>query len=738
MVFVYFGPFRIFVRLRLGLESNTNTMKRLLFPLVAALCLFILWGCPKEEKEQPVLTPIQTSYEIGYQGGSVSISFKTNQQYTVKSSDPSWLKVSQPTKAVTTESVAVTASENSSENSRTANITVTAGTLSATFTVTQAGKPKDPGPEPPTPEDPDKLENAGQSTFTVYDTGGDITVKVRSNVEYQYNWDADWITTTKAGATRVDELTFHVAANTGAERTATITFTYNNELSFGVTVKQLEYVEPGEDPRMELSVSEISAIGGGGEFTVDVDANYDYDVSVGVSWIHYVKTDTGCIITVDSNPGEDSRSAKIRFSCDEIIREIKVDQEGSAAGGDPFDVGSNLSDNGTANCYVVIKAGDYSFDVTVMGNGPDGFIWEDKDAFKQNLYPTMIDDVSFSTYGSDGPSQVKVIWNDGDVVNNVTIDKDNLKVHFTATGNKGNALIGVYDRSNTLLWSWHIWCTDSPKRIRHEALNGYTVAMLDRNLGATSCNPADGSATYGYWYQFGRKDPLKLYHGVVDEMVAGDKSMEYSIMHPTEIIRVMGKDNEWFNGDVKTITADLWGNPYALHNGADHLYVAPVDELKKTIYDPCPPGYMVPPEWAWDTFSLDNCEVGANGLTFAELNGNSFYPFAGYGDSGDQYGRDNGWYGYPGYTPNNDGQKYHHNCRNVVCCWSSGSEHAFLRSGHEWDLNNYHHSNQFLYMQDEEASDNYKMVNESSQAHLYTKYGHIRQRCCSVRCMKMP
>jgi hypothetical protein len=75
--------------------------------------------------------------------------------------------------------------------------------------------------------------------------------------------------------------------------------------------------------------------------------------------------------------------------------------------------------------------------------------------------------------------------------------------------------------------------------------------------------------------------------------------------------------------------------------------------------------------------------------------------------------------------------------RNVVCCWSSGSELAFLRSGHEWDKDNYHHANMFVYMQNEELSGNTVMVNENSPAYLYVKYGHVRQRVCSVRCMKM-
>ena len=257
--------------------------------------------------------------------------------------------------------------------------------------------------------------------------------------------------------------------------------------------------------------------------------------------------------------------------------------------------------------------------------------------------------------------------------------------------------------------------------------------MIDRNLGATSATPSDGEATFGLWYQFGRKDPLKLFNGVAGYMQTGDVSMEYSVEHPNAILTMVGKDNEWFNGSVTTITADLWGNPYALHNGAEHLFRAQTSELKKTIYDPCPPGYMVPPEWAWDSFTMDDCTVSRYGLEFAVLNGEAFYPFAGFGDQGDMYGGDNGWYGYPGYKPNSDGSKWHHNVRNVVCCWSSGSAYNFDPN---YSSENYHHGSMFMYMQNEEASQNTVMVNENSKAYLYQSFAHIRHRCCSVRCMK--
>ncbi|MBQ5401520.1 MAG: BACON domain-containing protein, partial [Bacteroidales bacterium] len=480
-------------------------MKRL-FPLAAVICLFVLWGCPKEQPEEPVLTPIQTSYTIGADGGSFDISFRTNQVCQIKSSAPSWLTVDSPTKAVTTKIFTAKASANSDENPRTANISITAGSLSATITITQEGRPKKP--EPPTPEYSDVLENAGTSTYTVPAAGQDITVRVRSNVEYKVECSVDWITSTKADAPHVDDLKFHVAENTGEARSGAISFTYGGDLTFTVTVNQAEFVPAGDDPFMELSTTVVNPEGNGGLYTIGVDANYPYTVDCDAQWIAVEQTGGDCVLRIDYNPGEDTRTAQLIFSCEGLVEIVTVSQPGSDATADPFDIGSNLSARGYANCYVVTKAGNFSFDAVVMGNGPAGYIWPEEDAIAQNLWPWEVASVSFTNYGGEKPSRAEILWDDNSTISNVSID-DNLKVSFTATGNKGNAVIAVYNRTN-LLWSWHIWCTDSPKRMRHEALDGTPIVLLDRNLGATSCIPEDGAATYGCWYQFGRKDPLRL------------------------------------------------------------------------------------------------------------------------------------------------------------------------------------------------------------------------------------
>ncbi len=670
----------------------------------------------KQKSEDPYINIGTQTYTIGSNGGSLDINVTSNVTYSV-SCDQSWAKP---------YGSSVNVDPNPSKEERSATITYSYGDISKSVQVVQTG------------ED-DVLSNAGKSTYNVPYTGGEIEVKVSSNVDYTVTPSAGWITQVKTRTVTTDTLTFTVEANDGAARQASIDIVFGETLSFSVTVNQNAYVEPSyEDPFLELSSTVANLDEFGGEVNITVNANYEYTVDCDEDWITIKQTGEVFICSVSPNEEESDRSAMLIFSSEGLVAYLAINQLAQGSNVDPFDVGSNLSVNGYANCYIVPKAGKYSFDASVMGNGPQGFLWSEDEAAAQFLWPTELVSVSFTNYGSEKPNQASELWDDNNVITDVAIDSD-LQVSFTATGNKGNAVIIVKNKQMELLWSWHIWCTDSPARLQHETVDGTRIVMLDRNLGATSANPADGAATFGYWYQFGRKDPLKLYPGVAGSMIEGDQSMEASVKNPTAIFRMTGKDCEWFNGSVMTITADLWGNPYAIHNGQDHMFPATMGELRKTIYDPCPPGYMVPPEWAWDSYNMDDCTVSDYGLTFAVDNGDEFYPFAGFGDQGDEYGGDNGWYGYPGYIPNRGGQGnlFHHNMRNVVCCWSSGSEHAYLRSGFWSDLNNYHHVNQFVYMQNEEASGNTVQVNENSNAFLYTKYGHVRQRSCSVRCMKM-
>ncbi len=690
-----------------------------------------------------MLTPIQTTYSIGAEGGSISISFKTNLEYRV-SSDAAWLTVPSSTKAVETKTVTVTAAANTSTAQRSGNITIIGGDLSATVTINQAGAQKkdDGGDDPKEDEkEDDVLESGGLSTFTVDASGATIEVIVRSNVSYDIDISADWISRAVTKAVSEDRLSFSVAPNESErERSATIVIS-SGDLAFTVAVNQKGYAAPQEEPFLEINPSGAYVSAAGEMLDVNVRANFEVSVQSDASYLTCTMEGAVCHIEVAANTSTVPRTASVCFLSEGIEAVFTVNQA-AAEGGDPFDIGSNLSAGGTANCYVVVRSGSYTFDAGVMGNGSKGFIWTDDQAIVQHLWPEYGEDVNFSSFiyeGKAGPAGVKVLWQDGNVLDGDPVyDAQNRTIGFTANGNEGSALLALVNGSGRTLWSWHIWCTDSPAQQRYKTVDGTYLTLLDRNLGATSAEAADREATFGYWYQFGRKDPLKLYYNVKNSMADPAATVENSVRNPTTIYRHSAKTAEWFNNSALTVTADLWGNPFALDNGNEHHYRAELSELRKTIYDPCPPGYMVPPEWTWSGLNMDICTESEYGITFEVENGLAFYPFAGYGDAGDEYGGDNGYYGYPGFAlteANRNSSGYHHNEITVAALWSSATteETAFA---------NFIRGSCFVYHR--KSDDNFVKTDMSVQPKMYNipdgdakLYEVIRARCASVRCMRI-
>ena len=703
-------------------------MKKTLLHLLASLSIFLLWGCP--QPEEPELTPIESEYTIGAGASDFFVKFRTNQDCKVTSdvswltvpgtkassiktvtisaeanptakmrtghltisagslsakvtvnqegNDESFINVSPTSFSVGAEGGTITPTitsnvdyetiitvdwisksgdsfviaKNDEGEGRSAVITLKYGSTIATINVTQAAAGESA-----------VLENAGLATYNVPAEGDVIEVKVRSNVDYTVECSADWITRAETKSVRVDVLKFAVAAYEGDEpRTATITFEYGNEMSFGVTVSQSPRAE---EPYLEVSPTEVHFFAAGGSADVEVSANYEFTADCDDDWITVTIDGSKIVITAAANTMIEGRTAMVMVSSEGSVEYVTVKQDAAESEEDPFDVGSDLSVNGTANCYVVPKAGDFSFDASVMGNGPDGYLWEDTQGTYFKLWPICREDVYFST-NDVLPSQAFVIWDDNEVITNVAYDAETKRISFTATGNKGNALIGLYDKNATqatvknsraeAYWSWHIWCTDSPKRFIQYDDREDDYEILDRNLGATSANPADGVATYGFYYQFGRKDPLKGYDGIAGDQKKAREQLKYSVNHPTYFFKLNTKTKEWFNdgnSTLATVCADLWGNPaWQLCSTANpHPWQALRSELQKTIYDPCPPGYMVPPETAWTGIDEESISLVENGVIIPTASGDSFYPFAGYISDLNSWENDTmGYYAYNGCT----------------------------------------------------------------------------------------
>ena len=151
----------------------------------------------------------------------------------------------------------------------------------------------------------------------------------------------------------------------------------------------------------------------------------------------------------------------------------------------------DLSAAGVANSYMAsVKETNYLFDVMHKGDGSPlatdhlGVIWKSASGLVQYL---QMENGKASFYiGADTEDSNKIL--------------------------KGNAVIGAYDANDELIWSWHVWATDYDPEGENGSveLNGYT--MMTRNLGALANGNATTSeilASYGLYYQWGRKDPFQ-------------------------------------------------------------------------------------------------------------------------------------------------------------------------------------------------------------------------------------
>ncbi len=248
-----------------------------------------------------------------------------------------------------------------------------------------------------------------------------------------------------------------------------------------------------------------------------------------------------------------------------------------------------------ANSYIVNrKQTNYLFDAMHKGDGKSSLetasvkvIWQTRSSLIQYLSL------------SDGKASFYVGANDDDELV------------------EGNALIGAYDAAGNLLWSWHVWATDYDPESADGAVsfNGYT--MMNRNLGAldnSNESAAEILASYGLYYQWGRKDPFvgpstyqasngtsaTMYNGSNGRVelksvttTAQTGTEEYAREHPVSfLVGVSESKYDW-----------MWDGSDGRWNGT------------KTVNDPCPYGWKVAPAAAFAELRikepLEGIEYGA-------------------------------------------------------------------------------------------------------------------------------
>ncbi len=321
----------------------------------------------------------------------------------------------------------------------------------------------------------------------------------------------------------------------------------------------------------------------------------------------------------------------------------------------PYNLANSSGDatiQNTANCYVINSPGEYYFPL-VYGNA----IKNEKD--NKSAYFYDYDDIyilknfinhlgnpirSPRIYEHTGcqPQSCKLLWQDAPgLLSNVSLYDDQHAIRFTvnaASIQQGNALIAVYDANGKIMWSWHIWVTDTDVSQTKRVMSSYGMdsQMMTVNLGwcdgehvsfasrecqvRITANEKVSTFTITQegleldyngnnpYYQWGRKDPF--YPGDIGTLATkywyddsgqvsnnnpatyladeGNACITWGIMNPQILNKNTAMDNKYLN---------LWD--------ADNNTAYLDDETPtKSIYDPCPAGFKLPRGWEFTGFSI--------------------------------------------------------------------------------------------------------------------------------------
>lgn len=192
---------------------------------------------PKPDPDKVTISTSNLTTEVN--GGKPTLSFTTNKAWKA-SSDQTWCKLDKTSGNAGTVTLNLTVEENTTDQDRTAKITITAGTATASATIKQAKK------EPV--EDPDKV-TINDTNVTVEATGKTITITFNANKAWTASSDQSWCTLEKTSgeAGTAISLTASVSENTtDQERTAKITVKAGSATATA-TVKQAKKETSGGD-----------------------------------------------------------------------------------------------------------------------------------------------------------------------------------------------------------------------------------------------------------------------------------------------------------------------------------------------------------------------------------------------------------------------------------------------------------------------------------------------------------
>lgn len=183
--------------------------------------------------------------------------------------------------------------------------------------------------------------------------------------------------------------------------------------------------------------------------------------------------------------------------------------------------------------------------------------------------------------GAPVPDSYAILWNNGETVR---AELSGTTLTLSADTKEGTALVAI-KKDDTILWSFLVWVTASAPA--ETTLPG--GAVIQEALGGE------------LFFQWGRKDPLRE-GSFADNQ--DDNGLRHSIQNPTKYINKGNSVLDWYTDTPGHSDATLWGN----------------ENSPKTVWDPCPQGWRVPPSSAFT--GLENgTDYGFRALGFLTQNG---------------------------------------------------------------------------------------------------------------------
>ena len=391
-------------------------------------------------------------------------------------------------------------------------------------------------------------------------------------------------------------------------------------------------IEPNRDVELEIHTAS-------GVYTTTIEAK------------HKVKDGKGNESVVDIFDAGYIYNIKLDFRTNGTIGAILL-QEGSERYYDlsalhEFEVDEDHSDKNListyklSNCYILDpneykdESGNdiydgYCFLATIVGNGQAGII----SSGAQKLYPE-IEDI--------WPVTAHLLWESQlGLITDIELKYGYIRFKLPDSSARGNAVIAAYDEKGEVLWSWHIWITDRPAE-QSFSVGEHQITFLDRNLGATKAtcsNANDALATYGLYYQWGRKDPsmgpptynyspinlntAPYYDFASDEKSAAEvtqfaqPTLRNGVENPMYLILPTAQPLSYIFNWTYLRYDFLWG------------YDTATGMASKTIYDPCPYGYRVPSSELSALYSMGSGSAGTYGYTRTVDGKQFFFPYAGF------------------------------------------------------------------------------------------------------------